>query len=355
MKLIYCSILSIFICAQTFAQKIELEKGKSYKVASVGFYNFENLFDTIVDPDTNKILQEDFTPIGHKNWNTPKYYEKLDNMARVVSEIGVEANPDGLAVMGICEIENRAVIEDFVKQEKIKDRNYQIVHYDSPDRRGIDVGLVYNPKYFKVTSSKSYTLKIEGNDNFFTRDQLLVSGELDGEMMHFIVCHWPSRRGGEKKSRPKRMAAAALAKQITDSLVQADPAAKVVIMGDLNDYPHSPSIQKVLLAEGKLKDVEEGGLYNPMEKMDEAGIGTHFWRDNPGVFDQLIVTSGFLPKDNKFPSYLFYTAKIFSKNYMKQKTGSWQGYPLRTYVGSTYQGGYSDHFPVYMLLVKEVK
>lgn len=348
-------LLISLIIVTASAQKIELEQGKNYKLAAIGFYNLENLFDTIVDPNPNLILQEDFTPIGHKNWNTPKYYEKLDNMAKVISEVGREATPDGLAVLGVCEIENRSVLEDLVKRDSLKDRNYQIVHYDSPDYRGIDVGFLYNPKYFKVTSSKNYAVKIPGDDKWTTRDELLVSGELDGERMHFIVCHWPSRRGGEKRSRPKRILAAQMAKKIADSIQTAEPGAKIVIMGDMNDDPLSPSIKEALKAERKLKDLDENELYNPMEDLHRQGIGTHFWRDNPNVFDMIIVSSGFVTKTNDFSNYQFYRAKVYSKNYMKQQTGNWQGYPFRTYVGSTYQGGYSDHFPVYMFAVKELK
>ncbi|HAE32089.1 MAG TPA: endonuclease [Flavobacteriales bacterium] len=352
----YC--LSIFIvlivCFSPYAQKFELNKDKNYKLTTIGFYNLENLFDTIVDPNPDLILQDDFTPNGNKNWNTAKYYEKLDNLATVISQIGTEATPDGLAVLGVCEIENRSVLEDLVKVESISSRNYQIVHYDSPDHRGIDVGFLYNPNYFKVTSSKNYKVTIPGDPNWTTRDELLVSGELDGERMHFIICHWPSRRGGEKKSRPKRVIAAKMAKHITDSIQLAEPNAKVIIMGDLNDDPLSPSIKEGLMAKRKWEEVENGELFNPMENLHRKGIGTHFWRDNPNVFDMIIVSSGMVPKNGDFTSYKFYKAKVFSKNFLKQQTGNWKGYPFRTYAGGSYLGGYSDHYPVYMLSVKEV-
>ncbi len=345
----------LLMVATGYSQKIELESGKNYKLAAIGFYNLENLFDTIVDPNPDLILQDDFTPEGQKNWNTAKYNEKLGNMAKVIRQIGTEVTPDGLAVLGVCEIENRSVLEDLVKTDSLKDRNYQIVHYDSPDYRGIDVGFLYNPKYFTVTSSKTYAVKIPGNDKWTTRDELLVSGELDGERMHFIICHWPSRRGGEKQSRPKRILAAQVAKRITDSIQQAEPGAKIVIMGDMNDDPLSPSIKESLGAKRKWKNLEDKDLYNPMEDLHRYGIGTHFWRDNPNVFDMLIVSSGFVAKKSDFSSYSFYKAKVFSKPYMIQETGNWSNYPFRTYAGGSYSGGYSDHFPVYMFVVKETK
>ena len=176
----------------------------AYKIGLVGFYNLENLFDTIDDPNIN---DEEFLPNGGNQWNTEKYMSKLHNMAYAISTIGLDYSPDGVAVLGVSEIENRHVLEDLVMQPEIKNRNYQIVHYDSPDRRGVDVGLLYNPKYFKVTATKSYRTVVPDQPEFLTRDQLLVSGLFDGEMMHFIVMHWPSRYGGEKRSLPGRAAA----------------------------------------------------------------------------------------------------------------------------------------------------
>ena len=228
-------IKSIFVSATimlfthiSLAQKSDTKK--DYAIEGIGFYNLENLFDTIIDTDTNKILQDDFTPKGSKKWNTQKYYDKMGKMAGVISELGTEVIPYGLAIIGVSEIENKSVLEDLVKEEKLKDRNYQIVHYESPDRRGIDVGLLYNPKHFKVISSKSF---IVPDTTFFTRDQLLVSGKLDGELIHIIVAHWPSRRGGEKRSSPRRAVAADLARSIVDSLQKNDPNAKIFFMGDL--------------------------------------------------------------------------------------------------------------------------
>jgi len=180
--------------------------------------------------------------------------------------MGTEISPDGMAVLGLCEIENRSVVEDLVKTSALKGKNYQIVHYNSPDRRGVDVGLIYQPKYFKVTNSKSYTLKMPNDTSFRTRDQLLVSGDLLGERIHFIVCHWPSRRGGETASAPLRMAASKLAKSIIDSLTAADPLAKVILMGDLNDDPKNKSITKGLGACGKIKKLKEGQLFNAADE-----------------------------------------------------------------------------------------
>lgn len=328
---------------------------KEYEVACIGFYNQENLFDTIVDPDTNKILQEDFTPGGPKNWDSKKYKEKLANMSFAISKMGLESTPDGMAVLGVAEIENKQVLEDLVAQDAIKDRNYQIVHYESPDRRGIDVGLLYQPKYFEVESSKTFTLKIEGKDNFYTRDQLLVSGNLLGERIHFIVCHWPSRRGGEKRSSPLREAAAVLTMEIMDSIRKAEPGAKIVMMGDLNDDPVSKSIKKVMKPMAQVQDVESGDLFNPMTALYTKGIGTLGYNEAWNLFDQMILTSGLIDKEKTYDDFGYYSVKIFNEPFLIAQEGQYKNYPHRTYSYGQYIAGYSDHFPVYITLLRAKK
>jgi hypothetical protein len=339
----------IAITANFYSQKT-LPKDKEFFTAIIGFYNLENLFDTINDPNKN---DEDFLPEGSYNWTSPRYWEKQQNLARVISEMGVEANPDGLAILGVCEVENKAVLEDLVKQEKIKGRNYGIVHYDSPDMRGIDVALIYQPKYFKVTNSKSYKLIMPGNDNFLTRDQLVVSGLLDGEMIHIIVGHWPSRRGGEKKSEPNRIEAAKLGRHIIDSLYTIDENAKVILMGDLNDDPTNKSIKTHLNATGDIEKVTGNKLYNPMYDLHMKGIGTLAHRDVWGIFDQTILTPAWI--NNDYSTFQFYKAKVYNKPYLVQKDGNFKGYPFRTYSGGQYTAGFSDHFAVYSIFVKEKK
>ncbi len=328
------------------------EDKKDYLVACVGFYNLENLFDTLIDPDTNKILQDDFTPKGQKGWTSERYKEKLKNMSKVIADLGVEVTPDGIAILGVAEIENRSVLEDLVKTEKLKKRGYKIVHYDSPDRRGIDVGLLYNPTYFKVESSRSVSLR-RIDTTFYTRDQLLVSGYLNGEMIHIIVAHWPSRRGGEKRSRPRREAAADLGKLIMDSLKTVDPNAKIFYMGDLNDDPNNSSVRKHLKGVGKKEAIKKGDMFNPLESNFKKGIGTLAYRDAWNLFDQILITPSLIDED--FSSYKYYKAKIFSKSYLKQSSGRYKGYPHRSFAGGAYIAGYSDHFPVYLFLIKEQK
>ncbi|MDD2197381.1 MAG: endonuclease/exonuclease/phosphatase family protein [Bacteroidales bacterium] len=325
------------------------QKEKQYKVVNIAFYNLENLFDTLDTPDVN---DRDYTPEGLNRWDTKKYNEKLENLAEVLSKIGADATPHGPAVIGLAEMENRNVLEDLVKQEAIADRNYRIVHYDSPDRRGIDVALFYQSEYFEVTNSVSHRLNIEGRENFYTRDQLLVSGLLDGEEFHFIVSHWPSRSGGESRSRPLRNAAADLGRHIIDSVLSINPNAKIIYMGDLNDNPDNQSVMKHLRSKPDAKKLEEGDLFNPFYSFYKKGIGTLAWRDTWSLFDMVMPSKSLMEKD--FSSYRFYKANVFNKNFLQQKSGRFKGYPLRTHGGGQYLGGYSDHFPTYILLIKEI-
>lgn len=323
-----------------------LDKNKQYYLASIGFYNVENLYDTIDSPDTD---DSEFLPDGPNKYTGKVYREKLEHLSKVISEMG-DKSPDGLAALGVAEIENKSVLEDLANMPALKKRNYKIVHYDSPDRRGVDVAFFYNPTYFTVTSSQKFRLTVPGDSSFRSRDQLLVSGKFLGEEMHFIVAHWPSRRGGEKKSEPLRIRAAGIARHIVDSLLNLDPDAKVIFMGDLNDDPTNKSITEVMKAKGS-KELKKGELYNPMTSYYKKGIGTIAYQDSWGLFDQMILTPALLKES--CDSFRFYSANVFNKPYLRNTTGRFQDYPFRTYVGGTYQGGYSDHFPVYLYLIKE--
>ncbi len=327
------------------------QKAKQYKIGAVGFYNFENLFDTENDPEIN---DDEFTPEGRNVYTDAIYREKLDHLGRVVSELATEKTPDGLAILGVAEVENRKVLEDFVTHPSVISREYQIVHYDSPDRRGIDVALLYQPKYFKVTESKALPVLLYGADSIriFTRDILYVAGEFDGEPLHVFVNHWPSRRGGQAASQPLRNAAAFVCKQVCDSLLNINPDAKILIMGDLNDDPVSPSVKEVINAKGKKEKVRKKGFYNPMYTYFKKGLGTLAYRDAWSLFDQIIVSQGLISR--KPEGYQFFQAMVHNPKYLVQKTGQYQGYPFRTFSGNTYLGGYSDHFPVYIYLIKEI-
>ena len=328
------------------------QQEKQYKVNTVAFYNVENLFDYERDP---QIFDEDWTPEGKNNWTKENYEDKLTKLARVISEIGADVAGTSPVIIGLAEVENRRVLEDLINEPALINSNYGIVHFDSPDRRGIDVALLYKKNLFTPTNYKAHELLLYDSQNsskrIYTRDQLLVSGMLDGEQIHVIVNHWPSRYGGEKRSRPNRMKAAKLTRQITDSLFIQDPYSKIVIMGDMNDDPTSPSIKDVLNSKRDRSDMKIKELYNPMEDMHRKGLGTLAYRDAWNLFDQIIISTELTKKD--YSSYRFYKAGIYNKNYLQTPRGQYKGYPFRMFANGGYTGGYSDHFPVYIYLIKE--
>lgn len=347
--LIIATLISTLSCTSKNKISAGNDSKTKMQVACVAFYNLENIFDTINNENVN---DEEFTPNGPMKWGTMKYTAKVQHMAHAISQIGLDNSPVGAVILGISEIENKGVVEDLIKQPELKNRSYEIVHYDSPDRRGVDVGLIYNPKYFIVTNSKSYRLRT-ADPNFLTRDQLMVSGYLLGEKVHVIVNHWPSRSGGELASRPKRNAAAALTRSIADSLFRVDPKAKIIIMGDLNDDPTNESCAKVLNAKKELSEVKAGDLYNTLWKTFDKGIGSLAYNDQWNLFDQIIVSSE-LAHGEKGKLKLW-KAEIFNKEFLTQQEGRYKGTPLRTHAGGVWLNGYSDHYPTLIYLIKEDK
>lgn len=343
-------VLSVFVLIYLQFNTLKAQEDRVFRVGCFAFYNVENLFDTINDP---AIRDDDWTPKGEVRWNTEKYLHKLDMLSEAIEGIGLDFTPDGAAVLGLAEIENEAVLHDLANTRRLRNRKYEIIYHQGPDRRGMDVALMYQPKYFKPTNSKSYRLTVEDRPDFRTRDPLVVSGLFDGEMMHFIVNHWPSRRGGERRSMPMRMAAAQLNRHIVDSLLTLDPMSKILVMGDFNDNPTNKSITQGLRSKGAVKNVKPDELYNPFYNMYRRGIGTNAWRDAWSLFDQILVSHGLLGDD--YSTYKFMQARVFNKIELTQKSGRFRGYPWRTYVGGTHLGGYSDHFPVYVILLKEVE
>lgn len=341
--------LSGFLAVTAFAKA---QQDKTYRAHTIAFYNVENLFDTENDPIT---YDDDRTPDGKDHWTEEIYQDKVSKMARVISEIGADVTNNAPALIGLAEIENRKTVEALANDPKLLAKDYGIAHFDSPDRRGIDVALMYQKALFKPTNISKHELLIYDNvdtsKRVYTRDQLLVSGLLDGDMIHVIVNHWPSRSGGEARSRKKRIAAAELNMKIIDSLQSNDPYAKIITMGDLNDDPTSPSVKKTMKASGKKEKVKDDMLYNPMEPMFKKGIGTLAYRDGWNLFDQIIISAPLLDKD--FSTYRYYKAGIYNKNYLSNPKGRYKGYPYRSFANGGYTGGYSDHFPVYVYLIKE--
>ncbi|WP_303316330.1 endonuclease/exonuclease/phosphatase family protein [Flavivirga abyssicola] len=350
MKYLNLLVIALFTL---YIGNIHAQEKKLYKIHTVAFYNLENLFDTINDP--GKL--DEFSPMMELRTNRGIVYKrKVRNMARVIADIGYKVTHNKPAIIGVSEIENQEVLEDLVSDSLLRDTDYGIVHFDSPDARGIDVGLLYQKRLFIPVYTSKHTLKIYDDANkkrIYTRDQLLVSGELEGEMIHIIVNHWPSRRGGETRSRPKRMAAAKLNKYLIDSLQVINPYAKVFIMGDLNDDPTNMSIKNILKAKKDKKEVLLKGLYNPFENFYRNGLGTTAYRDTWSLFDQIIITKPLLKKD--YSSFRFYKAGIFNEGYLFHKDGRYKGYPLRSFSNGRFTNGYSDHLPAYVFVIREVR
>ena len=344
--------ISLLIVLFTSFTPIFSQEKKAYKVNTIAFYNLENLFDTENDPLT---YDDDRTPDGKDHWTEEIYQDKLKNMAKVMAEIGADVSGNTPTIIGVCETENRKVLEDIVNQETLVEQDYGIIQFDSPDRRGIDVALLYKKKLFTPTHYKAKELLIyDDNDKskrVFTRDQLVVGGMLDGEKIHLIVNHWPSRSGGEKRSRSKRIKAAKLNRQIIDSIFSDEPYAKIITMGDFNDDPTSPSVKDHLNAQRESNGMQMRELFNPMEDLAKQGYGSLAYRDSWNLFDQIIISTELTKKD--FSSYRFYKAGIYNKTYLVNAHGRYKGYPYRSFASGSYTGGYSDHFPVYIYLVKE--
>lgn len=345
MKKTFLTLLMVSVFFTIFAQK-------PYMVV---FYNLENFFDTINDPETR---DDEFTPDGSRKWNTVKYNKKLNNMERVLFDIA-SVQKTYPAVIGVSEVETRGVLEDIVSTPKLAPANYRIVHYDSPDRRGIDVGFLYRPDIFKLEGSAEIPFKMPGQPNFLTRGFVTMWGTIDDEPFFFLVSHWPSRLGGKEASSPKREAAGRAIRMIKDSVLKNNPSTKVVIMGDLNDDATDKSIvdPDCLGAKAKVKDLQTGDFYNPFIDVLKAGMGTLAYQDSWNLFDNIIVSENLVNDKEglrlKKSDGSKYNGYIFRRPYMVQQSGQYRGYPLRTFVGTNFQDGFSDHFPVYIYIGKQ--
>lgn len=325
---------------------------KKYSVYGVGFYNQENLFDTCHDEGKRDY---DFLPTGSYKWNAMKYNHKLSNMSRALADMGTDVLPNiGCAIIGLAEVENSKALDDLIAQPALSARNYQYVHIEGPDRRGIDCALLYNPSLFSVKNTRlvPYVQKLKKDSAFYTRGFLTVSGTLADENVAVIVCHLPSRFS---ESFYRELGAEQV-KAIKDSLLNDDPNCKVFVMGDMNDDPIDKSMAGILKGKANIKDVNEGDMYNPWYNiLVKEGVGTLLYQGSWNLFDQILVTPNLLNKDDKkdFSSLKFWKNQIFKRDYLFQTEGKYKGSPKRTTAGGVWLDGYSDHLPVVIYLVKE--
>jgi len=308
----------------------------------IAFYNLENLFDTIDDPTIN---DADFLPGSRIPWNTKRYEVKLDHMAQVIAVLS-EGQP--VAVFGLCEVENKAVLEDLVKSPAILPYQYKIIHHDSPDERGIDNAMLYDGKQFQPVSVRNIFVDLKVQPEDLTRDILYVKGtssKAKGDTLHIFVNHWPSRSEGQEVSEPKRVRTAEVLKSVTDSILAVNPQALIVIMGDLNDEPADKSIAQTLKALPPVDKPAPGSLYNIMEPLYSRGLGTLYYKDWD-LFDQVIISGNFWNKKKRF-YYSEKEGRIFTADYLLFTNKEGVSRPNRT-ASKDYYGGYSDHLPVYV-------
>ena len=312
------------------------------KLQYIVFYNIENLFDIYDDEDTN---DDDFLPTSAKKWTKRRYRNKIYKIGSVISKIGFDATNKPPAIIGLAEVENSLVLTDLIQSKDLSQYNYGYVHHDSLDERGIDVALLYNKDEFKVESSEIFTVYLETpeGERDYTRDILLVKGILDGEPVHIIVNHWPSRRDGVDETSHKRMIASKKVMEIILKLKEEFQDPKIMVIGDFNDNPNDASIQYL---------IDHEDLYNTTERhwsRDRGSLNHDFqWK----LFDQIIISKNMLESSQN--SYHFDSANIFDEKFVTQFNGKYKGQPFRTYIGKKYMGGFSDHFPVYAVLKKNL-
>lgn len=328
----------------------------------IGFYNLENLFDTYHDDGKNDY---EYLPDGTNQWTEEKYEKKQHNMARVIRAMADE-NGTFHTLLGVSEIENRHVLEDLVSQPELAPANFQIVHYDGPDRRGVDVALLYRPENFTVIESKSipftfensqveFSLTKEEQDDFRTRDILMVRGLLGGEMFAIFVAHLPSRTGG--KGGDLRSRGGEIMYAEANRLMDEFPGIKIVAMGDMNDNPTDDSMAVYMHGKEKIDEVGERDFFSPFVSMLKAGYGSLPYQGVWNIYDIIVMNSavakpapgtlGVIPLVKK----KFY-ARIFHQPFMVQQEGQYKDQPKRTYSNGTFINGYSDHYPTYIVVSK---
>ncbi len=323
----YLTIISILLTSCQGQEKIH-----------IAFWNLENLFDTVDDP--SNFGDDEFLPTAKSEWNDIRFDNKLSNLSKIIRSMNDGNGPD---ILGVCEVENRYVLEE-LSTRFLKDLNYEIVHFDSKDPRGIDVGLVYKKNKFTYLNSEPIRVFVQGN----TRDILFSTLTFKDDTLHLFVNHWPSRRTGEIESEPRRIRAANTLRAKVDSLLKSNPKSNIVIMGDFNDMPDNKSLLMTLLAVpfecDSLSQEYTLNLYNTSFKKYSKGVGSYFHQGNFNMLDQIIISKGLL--DNKNLDYVCDSFEIISNELNTTRSGRYKGAPFPTFGSGRYLGGYSDHFPV---------
>ncbi len=313
-------------------------KKDEMKPFSVAFYNVENLFDTIDNPQTR---DNDHLPTSKIPWNTKRYEHKLNNLSKVMSAINGQGFP---TVFGLAEVENRQVVEDLIKTGKLKNAGYKILHKDSPDERGIDVAMLYQPAIYQPVKTRFIQLQFPSEPANPTRDILYSKGLLYGkDTIHIFINHWVSRYGGRQKTAALRRFTGHLLRLMADSIFNVDPNANILIMGDLNDNPTDKSLVISLGAKVPEQPFAKKQLYNLALKPFKSGIGSLYYK-GWNLFDQVIVSTAIVGGYNGVKTNSF-KEEVFKKSWMLYHTKEGLSLPNRT-AGKYYYGGYSDHLPI---------
>jgi len=304
---------------------------------SLAFYNLENFFDTRNDPKTD---DDAFTPHGIMHWFYKRYRNKHRKIAGTILRIGKKEIRKPPVIIGMAEVENKTVLHDMVRELRRKRHNYRYVHYESGDRRGMDTALLYNPDYFNVLYSKPYPVELrnDAGEPYFTRDILYCRGILAGETIHIFVNHWPSQREGYAESEHKRSVAARILREQIDFLRYNDRNAKIIVMGDFNTNPDDEL----------LMELSGNDFFNPALDAYRAGKASLYHSGKGLLFDQILFSRNFM-ENSPFTLVDF---RIFNPRFLRSWQKKYRFLPFRTYLGLTYQNGYSDHFPVYALIEK---
>ncbi|MDP4240797.1 MAG: endonuclease [Bacteroidota bacterium] len=305
-------------------------------------YNVDNFFDCVHDSLTN---DSEFLPSGIRGWNTSKYEKKQAHIAKVIAAIGGWNAP---VLVGLCEVESDKCLTDLTHYSGLKSFRYKYIHYDSPDPRGIDVALLYQPNQFKPIHQEAIRIHFPHASEYKTRDVLFVSGQIPtGDTLHVFLCHLPSRLNGELESEDKRIFVASVIRSKVDSLFAANRHPKIIIMGDFNDLPTNSSMSEVLKAKPLTGSISARDLYNLMYKMQLERKGSNKYRGEWSALDQIIVSGNLLDSSSSFFT-LQNDAHFFDAGFLLENDKAYLGkQPFRTYVGLKYHDGYSDHLPAY--------
>lgn len=316
-------------------------------------YNLENLFDTRANPAKD---DGEFLPSGNRRWTPKRYYHKLRQLARVIAAAGEWDTP---ALIGLCEVENDSVVHHLLYRTPLKRQAYRYCLTHRSDRRGLQVALLYQRDRFAYLGHTSTSVRFSGKTHKSTRDILHVWGRiLTGDTLDVMVCHFPSRYGGEKESERDRLDAALTLRRLTDSLYACRRSPRFILMGDFNDTPANRSLRQQLKAQpcpGKPAGAEKPGyllsdtlrLYNLFDRPRPFPPGgSHKYQGEWSQLDQMLVNEALL--DGRCSLQVVpESSRVFAPSFLLIPDKTWRGVrPFRTYYGFKYEGGYSDHLPI---------